>query len=275
MPVLVNHERKPHMTTTPTRPAVGALAAIALTTAMDATGLSAFSALVLMPLMALGWRLERFDRRDIGFVWGRRHHHLLAVAYPLLVMGAVAGAAAATGAMDLSATNWHKARINVGLVAFSTVLMAMITEEGFFRGWLWASLRRAGRGEEGTLVLSSVAFSLWHLSAVVLPTGFDLPAAQIPVFMVNAAVMGLGWGLLRALSGSVVVASVSHGLWNGLAYVLFGYGTKVGALGIRETAVYGPEVGVLGLAVNVIVVGGAWWAWRREAARQGSPAAQR
>ena len=32
----------------------------------------------------------------------------------------------------------------------------------------------------------------------------------------------------------------------------FGFGTKVGALGITETAIYGPEVGILGLIVNAV-----------------------
>jgi hypothetical protein len=40
------------------------------------------------------------------------------------------------------------------------------------------------------LIWSSVAFALWHLSAVLLPTGFDLPRSQVPVFIVNAAVIG-------------------------------------------------------------------------------------
>lgn len=71
------------------------------------------------------------------------------------------------------------------------------------------------------------------------------------MFLVNAAVLGANWGLLRSLSGSVVVASVSHGLWNGMAYALFGFGTHVGALGIQDTSLYGPEVGVLGLGLNV------------------------
>ena len=42
--------------------------------------------------------------------------------------------------------------------------------------------------------------------------------------MVNATLLGAAWGILRMMSGSVVVASISHGLWNGLAYVLFGFG---------------------------------------------------
>jgi hypothetical protein len=79
--------------------------------------------------------------------------------------------------------------------------------------------------------------------------------------MVNAAVLGVAWGLMRSMSGSVIVASLSHGLWNGIAYSFFGYGTKAGALGIKETALYGPEVGVLGLALNVVVVAALWRWW--------------
>jgi hypothetical protein len=87
--------------------------------------------------------------------------------------------------------------------------------------------------------------------------------------MINAAVIGLAWGLLRLLSGSVVVTSVSHGVWNGLAYVFSGYGVKIGALGIHNTALYGPEVGVLGLALNGLFVAGLWaWWWRRAGAHR-------
>ena len=66
---------------------------------------------------------------------------------------------------------------------------------------------------------------------------------------------------MRSISRSILVSSVSHGVWNALAYVLFGFGTKVGALGVEQTALYGPEVGALGLAMNVILVAAAcrWW----------------
>ena len=45
---------------------------------MDATGLSAFSALPLFPLMGLLWYLEKHSRQDIGLVGGGR----LAMAWP-------------------------------------------------------------------------------------------------------------------------------------------------------------------------------------------------
>ncbi|MBV8199879.1 MAG: CPBP family intramembrane metalloprotease [Acidobacteria bacterium] len=254
------------MTATLWRPIVGVLAAIAITTAMDANGLSVFSALPLLPLAAILWYLERFSRQEMGLVWGRWQHYALAALYPLVVLGAVTLVAAAAGAVDLSHANWGKALRNLALVAVTTILGVILTEEGFFRGWLWASLTRAGQTPERVLVWSSLAFSLWHLSAVSLKTGFDLPAAQIPVFMVNAAVIGAIWGLLRRISGSVIVASVSHGLWNGGDYVFFGFGTKVGALGIKDTAVFGPEVGVLGLALNIVFAALLWRWWKAQIA---------
>jgi membrane protease YdiL (CAAX protease family) len=238
------------------------LAAIAITTVMDASGLSAFSALPLFPLMGLFWYLERHSRRDIGFVPGRLRDYGLAVLYPVLVLGLVAVISAAAGAVDLSQIDWPKAWRKAAIMAIATMLVALITEEGFFRGWLFASLQRAGVTRNAILISSSLAFSLWHLSAVTLSTGFDLPAAQIPVFMANAAVLGLIWGLLRSISGSIVVSSVSHGLWNAGAYAFFGYGSTVGALGIKETAIYGPEVGFLGLALNLLFTA-ALWRWSK------------
>lgn len=247
-------------------PVLGVLAAIAITSAMDATGLSAFSALPLFPLLGLFWYLQRLSRAEVGFAWGQWRHYGLAALYPLAVVGVIALIAAAAGAVDLSHTNWKKAGINFALIAVSTILVAIVTEEGFFRGWLWASLERAGVQQPGILIWTSIAFSLWHWSAVMLKTGFDPPRAQVPVFMVNAAVIGAVFGLLRWISGSVIVSSVSHGLWNGMAYVFFGFGVKVGALGVKNTGLFGPEVGVLGLAVNLIF-GAALWRWWNSRAR--------
>ncbi|MGH8286940.1 MAG: lysostaphin resistance A-like protein, partial [Steroidobacteraceae bacterium] len=151
------------------------------------------------------------------------------------------------------------------LIAVSTFIGAILTEEGFFRGWLWASLERAGQRPNRVLVWSSIAFAVWHLSVVLFETDFDVPAPQVPVYIVNAAVIGAVWGLLRWISGSVIVASLSHGVWNGGAYVFFGFGTTVGALGIQETAVYGPEVGFVGLALNLAFAAALLWWWKTRA----------
>ena len=247
------------------RPVVGVLIAIAITTTMDANGLLEFSALPLAALLALFWYLDRCSRVEIGFVWGRRAHYALALLHPALVMGPIALAAWAAGAIDLERTDWDKAWLNLVQMIVATVLIASITEEGFFRGWLWASLTRARQGRAAVLLWSSLAFAAWHFSAVLLDTEFAPVRAQIPVYLVNAAVMGAIWGLLRLISGSVLVASVAHGVWNGFAYVLFGSGTKVGALGIQNTTLYGPEIGWAGLVLNALFAAALWHWWKRSA----------
>ena len=55
-----------------------------------------------------------------------------------------------------------------------------------------------------------------------------------------------------------MVASVSHGVWNGMAYALFGFGERVGALGIQDTWLFGPEVGLLGIALNLAIAIAFW-----------------
>lgn len=242
----------------------GALIAIAITTAMDATGLSDFSALPLFPLMIALWLYERLSRRDIGFVIGKARYYAVAVGYPVMVIGLLTLLASAAGAVDTSQTDWNRSIRDLLLITVTTIIVASITEEGFFRGWMWASFTKGGSSAWRTLATTSVAFSLWHLSAVSLETGFDLPARQIPLFMVNAALMGAAWGILRLVSGSVLVASVSHGLWNGLVYTLFAFGTRTGALGVTETAIYGPEVGFAGLLANLVAVL-LLWRWVRRA----------
>ncbi len=243
-------------------PIVGVAIAIAGTTTMDATGLFAFSAFALLPLMFLFWYLEGLSRSEMGFKWGRPADFALALLYPLMVIGLIAIVATVAGAVDLSKTNWQKALLNLLIVTISTALLAIVTEEGFFRGWLWGSLRRRCISESHVLIYTSIAFSAWHISAVTLDTDYRPAPSQLPIFLINAAVIGIVWGMLRWMSGSIIVASSSHGLWNGIAYVFFGFGTNTGALGIRNTALFGPEIGVLGLITNAFFAVVLWQLWR-------------
>ncbi len=245
------------------RPAVaGTLTAIVITTTMDATGYAVFSALPLIVLTGLFWFLQKFTRKEIGLTWGDWRSYGWALAYPLLVLGLAAAIAAIFGAIDTSKADWDKTLFNIGIMSSTGVLMVMLTEEGFFRGWLWASLQRSGKSDRQVLVWTTLAFVTWHLSAVALDTGFDLPAREIPIFLINGTILGLVWGVLRMVSGSVLVPAVSHAVWNGIDYPLFGFGEKIGALGITDTHLYGPEVGLLG-----IVLGAAFLAliWRKYA----------
>ncbi|HKS04503.1 MAG TPA: CPBP family intramembrane glutamic endopeptidase [Chthoniobacterales bacterium] len=238
----------------PTLPTAGIVIAIAGTATMDATGLGAFSAFALLPLMLLFWYFDGLSRSQMGFKWGKPADFALALLYPFIVIGLIAITATFAGAVEVSQTNWQKAFLNLAIMTVSTALVAIITEEGFFRGWLWGSLRRRRISELKVLVYTSIAFSAWHISAVTLDGDYRPDSSQIALFLVNAAVIGMIWGMLRWISGSIIVASCSHGLWNGIAYVFFGFGTKSGALGIRNTTIFGPEVGILGLTINALFV---------------------
>ena len=237
---------------------LGVMLAITITTVMDASGYSVFSALPLMPLFGLFWWWQKFSKAEIGFNRGKRSHYAYAVAYPLVVMMGLAAIAALAGAIDTSATDWNKAMLNLFVGGIVTILGVIVTEEGFFRGWLWAGLKKNGLGNSATLIVSSLAFTAWHISAVSLETGFDLPAKEIPIYLANATLIGLNFGLLRLVSGSIIVASVCHGVWNGLAYTLFGFGEKVGALGIQDSWLFGPEVGLFGIVINLVFAIGFW-----------------
>src|ERR1700680_4031245 len=94
---------------------LGVLLAVAITAAMDATGYSVFSALPLLPLLAVLWRVEGLSRRSVGLIWGRGSDYLRALAHPVLVIGLLVGIGVLMQAVDLSTTNWRKALLNCAL----------------------------------------------------------------------------------------------------------------------------------------------------------------
>ena len=159
----------------------GVFLAIVITTAMDATGYSMFSALPLVALGGLFWWLQGFDRKQVGLAWTEPRGYVAALAYPLAVLGIASAIAVATGATNTADADWGKTTVNVALGSTIGILGVLLTEEFFFRGWLWAALTRAGLTSLHVLWISSLAFTVWHLSAISLDTGFDLPAREIPV----------------------------------------------------------------------------------------------
>ena len=257
-------------------PVLGTLLAIAATAVMDVVGL--LNVLPLVLLFLLFWYLQRMSRAEIGWTWGRWRDYAVAVFYPAVVLGLLGLIAWLSGAATRAAIDWANTVFNLqnGLVILilANGLGALVTEEGFFRGWLWASLQRAGVTERGVWVWTSVAFAAWHVSTALLPTGFRPPLAQVPLYIANAAVIGFIWALMRQRSGSIVVTSVSHGVWNGLVYGLFNTGTTLGALGIHNTGVFGPEVGLVGLALNLAFAAVLWLGFSRgRATKAAAPAA--
>lgn len=209
--------------------------------------------------------LMRFSRREFGLALGRGDAYLMALLYPIVVMGIICVALLAAGKIQGIEMTALEVAKRLSIMFVGTVLGSLITEEGFFRGWLWGALEKSGRTSWITLIWTGVVFGLWHIPVAIMESDFALPASVIPVYIANAILLGFNWGILRLVSGSILVASVSHGLWNALAYVLFGFGTKTGALGVTSYSVFGPERGFVGLILNLAAFAllVAWW--KREA----------
>lgn len=234
-------------------PVLAVIIAVLVSSTMDANGLTNFSAVALFPVLLVACVLIRYPFKDLGLVWGRAADYKLAIVYPVAAIGVGTLIAFVSRATDFSHAHWRSAVINFAIFIVTGAILSLITEEGFFRGWLWASLEKARVSSRGIILATSIAFALWHISLVTLAKGFTLPPQQAAVYILNVAFIGVIWGCMRSRSGSIIVTGASHTLWNALTYVLYGIGPLSGFLGIKQTFIYGPEVGVIGLLLNIVV----------------------
>lgn len=244
-------------------PIAGVVIAILVNVAMDGLGLSDISFASLLPIVLVFWAIQRLPRKSMGIAFGRLSHYALAILHPVLIIGGISLLCLAVGVVDTEHFNWQTARHDILVATAISIPLGLLTEELFFRGWLFGSLQRAGLSEWRVMIWTGIAFSLWHIPAVSMNTQDALPLAQIPVLLINGVMIGVIWGMLRSISGSIIVTSVCHAVWNALAYVLFGFGTTVGALGVKETALYGPESGFVGLGLNTVLAILLWQWWKR------------
>ncbi len=89
----------------------------------------------------------------------------------------------------------------------NTFFFASFLEELFFRGFLFSYLRQF-LGFWHTQVIQSILFSMIHFGWWILTGSFGLNSA------IYIVVVGLIWGYLRELSGSIWPSVLSHGIHN-------------------------------------------------------------
>jgi CAAX protease family protein len=244
-------------------PLIASVGAIAVSPLLlVVTGQSAFYNLWLAVMMFALWTIQRLTRREVGIAAGDPSSYLVAVAYVVAIIGCVAIGAWLAHLVDLKdysgATVFRRLSLNF-LVTFA---LALITEEGFFRGALWGSCVRAGFSPTKTILWTSIAFGLWHFAVPIIDPDFAQPLNKVPQYILGSTVFGIAMGLLRLRSGSIVVTSACHALWNASAYTFFGAGEKVGQLGISDTSLWDPERGYAGLVLAILAAALMWW-WIR------------
>ena len=110
------------------------------------------------------------------------------------------------------------------LLVFTPVLVALV-EEVTFRGFLLGRLRRALPGRPGpALLLSALAFALWHITVNRLTlgetnvTGANLASLPVALLagLLSVYVAALLFGALYLHTGSLVAPFLAHWLVNAL-----------------------------------------------------------
>jgi len=112
-------------------------------------------------------------------------------------------------------------------LVLALALLPAATEELFFRGMMFTSLRRRF-SEAATIGLTGLLFGLFH---------FVLPIGLLPERLIPSTMLGLVLGWLRAQSGSVGPGMLLHLTHNGLLVALFLLEPKLKAwgIGLEET----------------------------------------
>jgi CAAX protease family protein len=155
--------------------------------------------------------------------------------------GAIVAATAGARVLDRRGAAFRDARVTDASTAAAAAhllvripLATALVEELVFRGVILGfGLRRGDRRR--ALVVSSVAFGLWHVGAALHPErtaptadvlGHRLAATVAVVVgdVVATTVGGFGFGWLRLRSGSIAAPAVAHAALNGSAYAATRFG---------------------------------------------------
>ena len=241
-------------------PLIASVGAIAISPLLLlTTGQGALYNLWLAVMMIALWAGQRLTKREIGIAGGDRQSYFIALAYALGIIGCVALGAWATHLIDLKDYSATTVVRRLSLNFLVTFVLALFTEEGFFRGALWGSCIRAGYSPAKTVIWTSVAFGLWHFAVPIIDPDFAQPLGKVPQYVIGSTVFGVAMGLLRLRSRSIIVPSLCHALWNASVYTLFGAGEKIGQLGISDPTVWDPERGYAGLVLAIVAAALLWW----------------
>ena len=217
-----------------------------------------FSALVLLPLGVVVWLITRPSRSDLGLSPGRPAYYGIAVAYPLIVMGLLLILIWRLDGISWGSMDGRRIAFVIAVNSLVGTLGVLLTEEGFFRGVVWGLLKTRNLNGRRILLFTSAAFLVWHVPVALLEMGEGFPRSAIPLYLANVILLGLNWGLMRLVSGSVIVPALSHAVWNAIAYRFFGFGVEFGELARPSFTVLDPERGVVGIALNAAFLVVLW-----------------
>lgn len=163
--------------------------------------------------------------------------------------GAIVAVTATARALDRSGVAFQDARVSdasraeaVAQLLIRIPVATALAEELAFRGVI-LGLGLRGGGRRRALLVSALAFGLWHIGSALHPArqratagvvGHRLAPAPVVVLGDVAAttIGGIGFGWLRLRSGSIAAPVIAHAALNGSAYLA----TRLGRAAVRPGA---------------------------------------
>jgi hypothetical protein len=121
------------------------------------------------------------------------------------------------------------------LLGLGAIVVQVVAEEVYFRGWLEPALTRRWGWTAG-IVAAALAFAALHVAG----------GARAPISLVNLFLGGLMFGLFAARGGGLAAAVGAHLAWNAVEQL--GYGLDPN-----------PGVGSFGSLANLELAGAAIW----------------
>ncbi|WP_457312768.1 CPBP family intramembrane glutamic endopeptidase [Sphingomonas sp. UYAg733] len=177
-----------------------------------------------------------------GAVTRVRTFALGARALATLAVGAALGLA---GILTATIFGWIAGSLNAPtdtasaggtiLLGIAVVLLQVVAEEVYFRGWLQPLLARAC-GLRVAVPLVATGFAALHV----------LGGARDSLSLLNLLLGGLAFGLLAAHAGGIAPAIGMHLAWNGTEQLVLGLDPN-------------PGLGSFGALFDLDLVGSPWW----------------
>jgi uncharacterized protein len=238
-----------------------------------------FLALYLLAVLVGTWVARRFvDRRSLSGLGFVRYRGWLAdigvgLALGFALMTIVFLVELAFGWLQVSGFLWQRQTTEavLGLLATSVVTFVIvgINEETISRGYLLQNLEE-GWGTVAAVAASSVVFGLLHIS--------NPEVAPLPIF--NLVLAGVFLATAYLVTRSLWLPIALHFSWNFVQGTVYGFpvsgGAETGLIIVQVQGpalitggAFGPEGGLLGLAVMLLGIGLLYLWGQRTRSRRG------
>lgn len=210
----------------------------------------------LIPLSIAFYFIGKFTFKEINLNKLNIKKIWIALLWPLLLSSVLLLLAFITNNVTYTPNlSWFLVFLGIIVDGLITALLLIPTEEGIFRGLIQTYLGRIMKSKVAVILIQGVLFSLWHVPTLFLiPDIQGLSIAGIFIYLSTAVVAGITIGIIRDKTESLYLACYAHSVWNQIVYILFGYGMTAGMFTFKNMDVWHPESGVIGLALNFIVM---------------------